>query len=174
MRLASPLLFDLARAVEVQGIGAGERTLDIPPGVLPVAVIPLAQLDTLLFNVLDVQRSSFFQHAGVIRTNQAESIVGVATFGQGLWRMDLEVWYASNFDAFTAAGNGFTVYLGASATSLRHLLRGEPKVGDVQHLRLGFAALLPDDGWVMQLGHFTTGVGQTGHVKLSLWASKLL
>ena len=175
MKLATGLLYDLARSTDVERLGELERILEVPPMIAPVAAIPLAQLDTLTFNVLDVQRTSFFQHAAVIRTNQAEVFVGFATLGRGLWELTFEVWYASNFDAFTAGGNGYRVLIGQTAASLRPLLAGEPKVtpGTVTS-RLVFRALLPVDGWVIQLTHFTTGVGQTGHVKLSLWAAKLL
>jgi len=175
VRLATPLLFDLARGVDVQQIGAVESTLELPPAVLPIVELPLAQLPTVSFNVLDPQRASFFQHAALIRTNQVDSTVTICTFGAGLWYLFLSLWFVSNFDAFTAAGNGARILLGDSTAALRPLLQMEPVIAGGPHVQdILLRALFPDDGWVLQLNVFTTGVGQTSHAKASVTAAKLL
>lgn len=174
MRVSTPLLYDLARGVDVDRIAPGERTLEVPPALFPYVCIPLAQAGTQVFNVLDRQRASFFQHATLIRTNQAESTVGFCTFGQGLWYLHLSLWYVANFSDFIVSGNGGRVLFGDSATALRNLLQVEPVANVVQVQDLELKVLMPDDGWLMQLNHFTTGVGETGHLKVALAAAKLL
>jgi len=175
VRLATPLLFDLARGVDVQQIGAVESSIEVPPGILPIAELPIAQLPTVSFNVLDAQRASFFQQATLIRTNQAESTVTICTFGQGLWYLFFSLWYVANFDAFTAGGNGARILLGDSTAALRNLLQMEPVIAGGPHVQdVILRALLPDDGWVAQLNVFTTGVGQTSHAKATVTAAKLL
>lgn len=174
MRISSALLFDVARSVELDVQRPGERTLEIPPVLLPSVDIPIVQSPPTPFSVTDPQRGGFFATNELIRNNQPELTQTICTLGQGLWFIRFIHWYFANFTSNVSAGNGAMVLLTHPDSGGNFLHRIEP-IGTTQIIQeRSFYWLLPEDNWRVEHRVAVTGAGELSHSKISLSAVKYL
>lgn len=181
MRVATSILFDVARAVNLGIQSPREASVEIPPVLLPYIKLPLAQLEQVVVAPADPKRTSFTADRVIVQpAATGQNSQQVCTFGEGVWYLDCLLWFVSSFTDFAVQPGGATLFLMDPRGNQNTFLQAEPVANVPQILRgcLETTFVSTPEGaqvdWQFRLQVEATGVGETMQAKALIHASKLL
>lgn len=175
MRLIAQILAGLGRAT--QGLSQEPTTegqITVPPVLQPVIAVPLEWVPQIVDTNAN-QRTSCGNAIVIQVANGAQTGLSVMTLGRGLWRLNIDADYSSNYDG-GAAITGFVRLIDPGGLFLTQMLAFQAATGAFQHDHHDLIAdfLLPSDGWVLQGFLAGNGVGQSHRVVVSVVAMKFI
>ncbi len=163
MRFASDLLYRFIRAQATGNARPDESEVEIPPMILPVAMIP-GPLATLRTQVgATVQRESLaFEMDNVLGASSVAIDSLVVTMGRGLWRIIVSHHHHADFTSLpSAAVRGSTLLLQDPASE-NIIIHRWPNIANVPMSKtFDFVVVFPTDVWELHLISGPTGAAQT-------------
>lgn len=170
MKLSTSLLMSLASAVRRSTSGSFETEFTIPPVISPV----IALRDVLRVSnplvATDIQQSSFHVEFDNFVTNGVQINQQIAAFGPGVWELNFNFSYSSNYNS-TNAGFGLVLITSGVAVSLAREQICMTAGGIVSYART--LQLTLDKDSILQYVLNGNGVGQTHRASVLLEASKM-
>lgn len=166
MIVASPLLFDLARGVELGITDPSERSLVVPPVLSPVVEIPYAQ-PRIVTLATTVQRGSFAADNTLSKAaSQAASSATVCTLGAGLWRLAITATFMASFtETLGAFGADNALHFRDPEGAFIRVFKFFAAANVPQRDHVVLQVLLPRENFLVEIRAGATGVGQ----QLDLW-----
>jgi excinuclease UvrABC helicase subunit UvrB len=173
--VGTPLLFDLAQAVNVERLGPHERSIQVPNSLVLTSEAPqrLPQLGTLV--TTDIQRQSFV--TGVVNqlaASQAAQNPLLCTLGEGLWDFEIFVSFYNSATEVPTLGTRLALNLLDPGGFARPIMGVGSVANQVVTAVRKLRCLLAEDGWNFAAFLQATDVAEERHIFVSIWAAKLL
>lgn len=176
MKFSTDLIYRLSQGARSAELDGSEASLDVPPQVSPVLTLIGPQGRLTGFATDDIQRESFFHHAGLANlASELQEVSRIVTFGAGLWRVRVGLSSLSNFtQPSDGTSAGIQVLLNDPANNAKRLFQHYAVNGVPQQSLEVFDWLFVEDGFFLQLLILATGVAQTVEAEGRVSGSRLL
>lgn len=163
MRFATDLLYRFIRSQASGNAQPDEVEVELPPVILPVAMIP-GPLATLRTQVgATIQRDSLaFEMDNVLGASSVAIDSLVVTLGRGMWRLMISHHHHADFTSVPSTATRGTTLLLQDPASENIIIHRFPNIANVLMAKtLDFIVVFPTDTWELHLISGPTGVGQT-------------
>lgn len=172
MKFSSPLIYNLARASPSPSVDPSDAELDVPALLVPVITIPREFPRLAGFVDTTPQRQSFMASDSAARAaSEPAATVTLATFGRGLWGVELNASLLADFSQVPASAFNNRVELVDPAGTAVILLGLYQQTNVPQYRKGRYVFLFTEDSWRIDIVVAATGVGQTIIVNSSIVAT---